>query len=99
MGKGREEEARVNIAKLHGLSINDPIVETEWLEIKAAVMFDERTAREQYPNKEGFRLALGKVSMLLTNKGLFRRLALGCILMFFQQFTVSPSSIDGDFTY
>ncbi|KAI5257947.1 general substrate transporter [Aureobasidium subglaciale] len=87
MGKGREEEARVNIAKLHGLPINDPIVETEWLEIKAAVMFDERTAREQHPNKEGLMLALGKVSMLLTNKGLFRRLALGCILMFFQQFT------------
>ncbi|KAI4717472.1 general substrate transporter [Aureobasidium sp. EXF-10727] len=87
MSKGREEEARVNIAKLHGLAINDPIVETEWLEIKAAVMFDERTAREQHPNKEGLRLVLGKVSMLLTNKGLFRRLALGCILMFFQQFT------------
>lgn len=89
MSQGREDEARTTIARLHGLSVNDPIVETEWLEIKAAVMFDERTAREQHPNKEGFSLSLAKVSMLLTNKGLFRRLALGCILMFFQQFTVS----------
>lgn len=89
MFKGREDEARTNIARLHGLPIDDPIVETEWLEIKAAVMFDERTAREQHPNKEGISLSLAKVSMLLTNKGLFRRLALGCILMFFQQFTVS----------
>ncbi|KAI5208151.1 hypothetical protein E4T39_01440 [Aureobasidium subglaciale] len=50
-------------------------------------MFDERKAREKHPNKEGFGLALGKVSMLLTNKGLFRRLALDYILMFFQQST------------
>jgi len=94
MSKGREEEARTNIARLHGLPVNDPIVESEWLEIKAAVMFDERTAREQHPNKEGIGLSLAKVSMLFTNKGLFRRLALGCILMFFQQFTVSLSSSD-----
>lgn len=88
MSKGREEEARRNIARLHGLPLTDPIVETEWLEIKASVMFDDRTARELHPNKHGLGLALAKVGMLFTNKGLFRRLALGCILMFFQQFTV-----------
>ncbi|KAI4850834.1 general substrate transporter, partial [Aureobasidium sp. EXF-8846] len=87
MSKGREEEARVNIAKLHGLDIDSEIVETEWLEIKAAVMFDERTAREQHPNKQGLSLSIAKVTMLITNKGLFRRLTLGCVLMFFQQFT------------
>jgi hypothetical protein len=89
MSKGREEEARVNIAKLHGLDVDSEIVETEWLEIKAAVMFDERTAREQHPNKQGLSLSIAKVTMLITNKGLFRRLTLGCVLMFFQQFTVS----------
>jgi Sugar (and other) transporter len=87
MSKGREEEARANIARLHGLPIDDPIVDTEWREIKASVMFDERTARELHPSKEGIALGLAKVGMLFTNKGLFRRLALGCILMFFQQFT------------
>lgn len=87
MSKGREEEARQTIARLHGLPITDPIIETEWLEIKASVMFDERTAKELHPNARGMGLSLAKVSMLFTNKGLFRRLALGCILMFFQQFT------------
>ncbi|KAK5211553.1 Quinate permease [Exophiala xenobiotica] len=87
MSKGRDEEARTTIARLHGLDVNDPIVETEWLEIKASVLFDGRTAAELHPNAKGVSLALAKVGMLFTNKGLFRRLALGCILMFFQQFT------------
>ena len=87
MSKGREEEARQTIARLHGLPVTDPIIETEWLEIKASVMFDERTAKELHPNARGITLTLAKVSMLFSNKGLFKRLALGCILMFFQQFT------------
>lgn len=89
MSKGRDEEARITIAKLHGLPVDDRIVETEWLEIKASVTFDEKTARELHPNRKGIALTLAKVGMLFTNKGLFRRLSLGCILMFFQQFTVS----------
>jgi hypothetical protein len=87
MSQKREEEARQTIARLHGLSVTDSIVEIEWLEIKASVTFDERTAQELHPNASGITLALAKVGMLFTNKGLFRRLATGCILMFFQQFT------------
>jgi MFS family permease len=87
MSKGREEDARTTIAKLHGLDINDAIVDVEWREIKASVMFDERTAIALHPQKKGLSMTLAKVGMLFSNKGLFRRLALGCILMFFQQFT------------
>ena len=87
MSEGREEEARQTIARLHGLPINDPIVKTEWLEIKASIMFDERTTTELHPTAKGITLTLAKVSMLFTNKGLFRRLAMGCNLIFFQQFT------------
>lgn len=85
--KGRNEEARQTIARIRSLPVDDPIVETEWLEIKAAVMFDERTAAELHPNQSGWALRFAKIGLLFTNKGLFRRLALGCILMFFQQFT------------
>lgn len=87
MSKGREEEARVSISKIRDLPLNDPIVETEWLEIKAAVLFDQRTAAELFPGKSGLSLGLGKLSMLFTNKGLFKRLMTGCLIMFFQQFT------------
>lgn len=87
MSQGREQEARTTIARLHGLPMDDAIVDTEWREIKASVIFDETTARELHPKKEGLALTFAKVGMLFSNKGLFRRLALGCILMFFQQFT------------
>lgn len=87
MSKGREEECRATISKLRGLPCDDPIVVTEYLEMKASVLFDERTAKELHPGKKGVLLSIAKVGMLLTNKGLFRRLAIGCIIMFFQQFT------------
>jgi hypothetical protein len=87
MSKGRDEECRAAISKLRALPLDDPIVETEYLEIKASVIFDDRTARELHPGKKGIALAVAKVGMLFTNKGLFRRLALGCMIMFFQQFS------------
>lgn len=87
MSRGREEEARASISKLRGLPSDDPIVETEWLEIKAAVLFDDRTAAELFPGKKGFSLGLAKTGMLFTNRGLFKRLMTGCFIMFFQQWT------------
>jgi hypothetical protein len=87
MSKGRDEQCRAVIARLRGLSSTHAVVEAEYIEIKASVMFDERTAAEQFPGKTGVALSLSKVGMLFKKKGLFRRLALGCILMFFQQFS------------
>ena len=87
MSKGREGECRAAISKLRALPMDDAIVEAEYLEIKASVIFDERTAQELHPGKKGLGLALAKVGMLFTNKGLFRRLTMGCLIMFFQQFT------------
>jgi hypothetical protein len=87
MSKGRDEEARASISRIRDLPLNDPIVETEWLEIKAAVMFDDRTAAELFPGKKGVALGLAKTSMLFTKKGLFKRLMTGCLIMFFQQWT------------
>ncbi|KFY54942.1 hypothetical protein V496_07136 [Pseudogymnoascus sp. VKM F-4515 (FW-2607)] len=87
MSKGRDDACRAAISELRSLPLDDPIVETEYLEIKAAVLFDERTAAELHPGKSGISLTFAKVGMLFTNKGLFKRLSTGCIIMFFQQFT------------
>lgn len=87
MSKGREEECRATLSKLRALPLDDPIVEGEYLEIMASVKFDERTAKELHPGKQGVSLAFAKVGMLFTNRGLFRRLTVGCLIMFFQQFT------------
>ena len=87
MSKGRGDECRASISKLRSLPLDDPVVETEYLKIMAAVIFDERTAAELHPGKSGIPLTSAKFGMLFTNKGLFKRLSMGCIIMFFQQFT------------
>ncbi|WES02017.1 MFS transporter [Bacillus velezensis] len=47
MLKHREEEAIASLCKLRRLDANDPLLRAEFLEIKAAVMFDEETQAEQ----------------------------------------------------
>ena len=82
MMKHRDEEAKAVISKLRRLPENDPLVRAEYLEIKAAVMFDEETEREVVGT--GGALAPWKA---LFAPNMFKRLVLGCGIMIFQQFT------------
>ncbi|TGO77575.1 hypothetical protein BELL_0101g00200 [Botrytis elliptica] len=82
MLKHREEEAIASLCKLRRLDANDPLLRAEFLEIKAAVMFDEETQAEQ----------IGAGGMMAPWKALFvpqvfKRIFLGCAMMVFQQFT------------
>ncbi|TGO37350.1 hypothetical protein BHYA_0099g00090 [Botrytis hyacinthi] len=82
MLKHREEEAVSSLCKLRRLDANDPLLRAEFLEIKAAVMFDEETQAEQ----------IGAGGMMAPWKALFathvfKRIFLGCAMMVFQQFT------------
>ncbi|KAJ5995050.1 hypothetical protein N7481_002027 [Penicillium waksmanii] len=82
MMKHRDEEALSSLSKLRRLPAADPVVRAEFLEIKAAVMFDEETERE----------AIGSGGVLAPWKALFapnmiKRLMVGCCTMVFQQFT------------
>lgn len=86
-GKGRNEEALAVVAKLRRLPADSELVQTEYLEILAAVRFDEETRREKYPGKKGFGLGVAQYMSLLTHRPTFKRLAIGCVLQFFQQFT------------
>lgn len=87
MQKGRQEEALHVVAKLRRLPANHPLVRDEYIEIKAMVRFDEQSAREKFPNKSGFGLHLMQYKSMFTRIGLFKRLSIGCVLQFFQQFT------------
>ena len=87
MLKGREQEALGVVAKLRRRPVEDEIVRLEYLEIKASVQFDEETAKERFPGKHGWRLDLSQYLSLFTRMPLFKRLAIGCIMQFFQQFT------------
>lgn len=87
MSKGREQEALQVVSKIRSCPITDERVQLEYLEIKAAVEFDKETTDEKYPGKKGISLSLAQYAMLFQNIGIFKRLAIGCILQFFQQFT------------
>ena len=86
MSKGRDEEALHVVSKLRRLNPEHERVRLEWLEIKAAVEFDKETTAEYYPGKKGFKLAAAQYLMLFQRRGLFKRLSIGCIMQFFQQF-------------
>ncbi|ESZ93133.1 sugar transporter [Sclerotinia borealis F-4128] len=87
MLKHREEEAIASLCKLRRLDANDPSLRAEFLEIKAAVMFDEETQAEQ----------VGQGGMLTPWKALFvpyvfKRIFLGCGMMIFASFGFSSTT-------
>ncbi|CDS06946.1 hypothetical protein LRAMOSA09469 [Lichtheimia ramosa] len=99
MSKGREEEALRVLSKLRRKPIDHPDVQEEWREIKISVEFDKELERHQYPQyaeKPGFKNSF-MIGLLgyrdLFRPGMFRRLAIGCIIMFFQQFVGTNSLI------
>ena len=73
MLKHREDEAMQSLCKLRRLTPDDPHLTAEFLEIKAAVMFDEETEAEMVGS--GGRLAPWK-ALFVPN--MFKRLSIGC---------------------
>ncbi|KAI9830362.1 MAG: hypothetical protein M1819_005743 [Sarea resinae] len=82
MMKHRDADAIASLCKLRRLDASDPFLNAEYLEIKAAVTFDEETDREL--RESGGRLAPWK-SLFVPN--MIKRLGIGCWIMIFQQFT------------
>lgn len=82
MIKHRDDDCISSLARLRRRSYDDPLVVAEYLEIKATVLFDEETEAEQIGS--GGILAPWKA---LFAPNMFKRLAIGCWIMIFQQFT------------
>ncbi len=82
MMKHREEDAISSLARLRRLERSDSLLTAEFLEIKAAVVFDEETEVEKVGS--GGKLAPWK-ALFVPN--MFKRLSIGCWIMIFQQFT------------
>ncbi|RCI05831.1 hypothetical protein CU098_012600 [Rhizopus stolonifer] len=92
MGQGRELESLEVISQLRRLPQDHPLVIEEWREIKVSVEFDLHVERELYPEyvdkvKKGRMMIELMGYRDLFRKGMFNRLAIGCIIMFFQQFS------------
>ncbi|TVY42665.1 MFS glucose transporter [Lachnellula occidentalis] len=82
----RDDEAIITLAKLRRQPPDDPVLLAEYVEIRAEAAFEQQIIREQYPGVSELRLHMSQYAGLLTNKSSFRRLAIGCCIMFFQQF-------------
>ncbi|KAG2217315.1 hypothetical protein INT45_003509 [Circinella minor] len=98
MSHGREEEALKVLSKLRRRPIDHPVIQEEWREIKISVEFDNELERHQYPQYQGGGVKNDVMIGLmgyrdLFRPGMFRRLAIGCVLMFFQQFCGTNSLI------
>jgi MFS family permease len=81
------EEAGVKaLARVRRTSVDDEMLQREYLSIKAEVIFEESFNREKFPGKTGISLYLAGYTTLFSTKPAFRRTAIGCCVMFFQQF-------------
>ncbi|CAK40833.1 general substrate transporter [Aspergillus niger ATCC 13496] len=84
--KERDDEALQALSRLRRQSTNNPDLTNEYLEIKASIMLENSFARERFPELSGFRLHAAQYISLVTTWARFKRLAIGCCIMFFQQF-------------
>lgn len=81
MMKHRDEDCISSLSRLRRLAPEDPLLRAEYLEIKAAVLFDEETEAELNANT---RFGAWKA---LFSANMFKRLNIGVWIMIFQQFT------------
>ena len=82
----QEERALRSLAKLRRVQPDDDVLREEYLSIKAEVLFDESVARDKFPGKHGVGLFFAEYVSLVSTWPSFKRLMVGCCIMFFQQF-------------
>ncbi|KAL3483752.1 general substrate transporter [Aspergillus germanicus] len=84
--KERDDEALSALSRLRRQARDGPVLQNEYLEIRASIMLENTFARERFPNLSGVRLHAAQYMSFFTTWSRFRRLAIGCCVMFFQQF-------------
>ncbi|KAL4999855.1 general substrate transporter [Aspergillus recurvatus] len=82
----RDHEALSALSRLRRQDRDAPGLKNEYLEIRASIMLENGFARDKFPTLSGTRLHVAQYMSLLTTWARFRRLAIGCCVMFFQQF-------------
>lgn len=93
VNNGRDEEALMVLSRARGMPPDSEVVHIEFLEIKAQYLFEQETSAMQFPQyqdgtfKSNFKLGLFSYLSLLKSATLLRRVAIGTLTMFFQQWT------------
>ncbi|KAL4971782.1 general substrate transporter [Aspergillus desertorum] len=86
LGLERDDEALSALSRLRRQARDAPVLRNEYLEIRASIMLENSFARENFPTLSGIKLHAVQYMSLRTTWARFRRLAIGCCVMFFQQF-------------
>jgi hypothetical protein len=91
MSKGRDDECLIVLSNLRRQPPDSPLVQLEYLEVKAQYLFEQRTSQENHPGiqdgsfSSNFKLGFYGYASLLTNRSLFKRLLVAVFIMVFQQ--------------
>ncbi|KAH7014232.1 general substrate transporter [Microdochium trichocladiopsis] len=83
---GRDDEALESLAKLRRLPTNDDRIQQEFSGIVAEVRYQKAVVQQRHPGATGFKLEVCTWLDLFSLK-LWRRVIVGCGVMFFQQFS------------
>ncbi|KIK63035.1 hypothetical protein GYMLUDRAFT_41339 [Collybiopsis luxurians FD-317 M1] len=93
VNQGRDDEALAVLSKARGLPSDNELVQIEFLEIRAQYLFEKETSAVKFPDYQdgsfgsNFKLGLAEYTSLLINPTLLRRIMVGTLTMFFQQWT------------
>jgi MFS family permease len=92
MNKDREEEALKTLANLRNLPPDHELVQIELLEIKAEVLFERQAFAKQFPSLANgssniIRREAAQYANIFRSKDSFKRVAIGSLVMFFQQWS------------
>ncbi|KAG7406900.1 MFS glucose transporter mfs1 [Fusarium oxysporum f. sp. rapae] len=82
----KEDRALAALAQLRQVHVDSESIRAEYLAIKTEVLFDESVSAEKFPGKKGLSLFAAQHVALVSTWPAFKRLAIGCCIMFFQQF-------------
>ncbi|KAF9888247.1 Solute carrier 2 (Facilitated glucose transporter) member 8 [Aspergillus nanangensis] len=89
----KDDDALNVLSRLRKLPADDEIVQIEYLEIKSESLFEEQNLAKKYPNivgnswKDRLLRELAQYSLIFSTKDAFKRVALGALVMFFQQWS------------
>ncbi|KAF8599333.1 general substrate transporter [Ceratobasidium sp. AG-I] len=93
VAQGRDAEAIKVLSSTRELPEDSELIQIEYLEIKAEVLFESELEQARYPQYQDgtaasrFKLGVGKYTSLITNRNYLIRVAVGSLTMFFQQWT------------
>jgi hypothetical protein len=83
---GSEDQALASLSQLRRMHIDNALLHSEFLAIKAEVLFEEDHVRTHYAGKTSLSLMTAQYMTLVSTWPALRRLSIGCLIMFFQQF-------------